>query len=449
VRRLPLEPGADTVPIATVDSEGRLVLPAEVTRRLGLRPGTRVPLDPETDSYRLRRPVEQLAKIYVEPTSRCNLTCRTCIRNAWEEPPGDMSEEIFARLLEGLRAFDPVPAVFFGGFGEPLAHSSIVEMVGRVKALGSPKVELITNGCLLNEDMSRRLIEAGLDTLWVSLDGMRPENYADIRLGALLPEVLANLQTFNEVRESFHVARLSPADRTIYEAQRWSCYYSQPSPALSPQLGIAFVAMRRNIADLPAVLSEGRKLGATQFLVSNVLPYTKGLVPEILYQDSFGMTPLPTLWHDSVRLPPMEMTETTRGPLWTATSGYDWSFADSDASGVTRRCPFIEAGSTAVTWEGNISPCLALMHTHTEFFSSQERQIRRHVIGNLAQHDLADIWLEPDYAAFRSRVQHFDFAPCVACGGCNTSSTNEEDCEDDVFPRCGACLWSHGLIRCP
>ena len=137
--------------IANVDAEGRLVVPAELAARLGLTPGASVLLDEETNSFRVRRPVEQLAKVYLEPTSRCNLSCRTCIRNAWEEPLGDMSEETFARVLAGLAAFDPLPEVFFGGFGEPLAHPRIFEMVERVKALGVPRVELITNGCLLDE----------------------------------------------------------------------------------------------------------------------------------------------------------------------------------------------------------------------------------------------------------------------------------------------------------
>ena len=94
--------------------------------------------------------------------------------------------------MKDLRSFSPTPTVFFGGFGEPLSHPDIVDMVARVKALGAP-VELITNGTLLTQEMSGRLIEAGLDVLWVSLDGATPESYADVRLGAALPEVLANL----------------------------------------------------------------------------------------------------------------------------------------------------------------------------------------------------------------------------------------------------------------
>jgi MoaA/NifB/PqqE/SkfB family radical SAM enzyme len=438
--------------IAQVDDHGRLTLPAEATAGLGLVAGASVTLDRVEDGYRLRRPVEHLAKVYVEPTSRCNLTCRTCIRNAWEEPMGDMTEETFARLLEGLQAFDTPPAVFFGGFGEPLAHPSIVQMVARAKALGAPKVGLITNGCLLNDDISAGLIGAGLDDLWVSLDGIRPESYGDVRLGACLPQVLDNLRRFKETRERLRLAPLNYEDRQKYEIyfERWT---GDPErhvlPALKPRLGIAFVAMRRNIADLPELWATGRGLGATQFLVSNVIPYTRDLVPEILYQDLLGMGPLPTLWHDSVRVPVMQVSEATRRSLAHALSWYDWQFGGEDVSGVTRSCPFIEAGSTSVGWEGNVSPCLALVHSHTEFFGDQERQITRHVVGNLAEKSLMDIWSDPGYVDFRRRVQDFDFPPCVACGGCNLFETNQDDCEDDVSPRCGACLWAHGLIRCP
>ncbi len=428
------------------------MIPAEVAARLGLVPGTSVSLDQEENSYRLRRPVEQLAKVYVEPTSRCNLSCRTCIRNAWEEPLGDMSEETFARLLEGLKAFDPLPGLFFGGFGEPLAHPSIVEMVAQAKALGSPKIELITNGCLLTENIATNLIRAGLDTLWVSLDGIRPESYSDVRLGALLPQVLENLRRFKEIREKLRLDPLAPRDRERFEygVERWTGYPEfRPKPTLKPRLGIVFVAMRRNIAELPEVWSTGRDLGATQFLVSNVLPYTEDLISEVLYEDLLGMGPLPTMWHDSVKLPLMQVTEATRWPLGLATSWCDWQLAGMDVSGVTRRCPFVEAGSTTVGWNGDVSPCLALTHTHTEFFRDQKRRIGRHTIGNLSNADLMQIWSEPGYVAFRRRVQDFDFPPCVACGGCNLSETNEDDCEDDTSPRCGACLWAHGLIRCP
>ncbi|RPI97896.1 MAG: radical SAM protein, partial [Chloroflexi bacterium] len=133
------------------------------------------------------------AKIYVEPTNRCNLNCLTCIRNAWDEPPGEMTPATFDRVLDAVRACPSPPTVFFGGFGEPLFHPRIVAMVRAAKASGAP-VELITNAMLLTDSTARALIAAGLDVLWVSLDGAKPESYADVRLGAALPDVIANVR---------------------------------------------------------------------------------------------------------------------------------------------------------------------------------------------------------------------------------------------------------------
>ena len=68
---------------AQVDENGRLILPAEFSQAFGLEPGVRLRLDKENNTFRLHRPVTHLAKIYIEPTTLCNLDCRTCIRNVW------------------------------------------------------------------------------------------------------------------------------------------------------------------------------------------------------------------------------------------------------------------------------------------------------------------------------------------------------------------------------
>lgn len=54
------------------------------------------------------------------------------------------------------------------------------------------------------------------------------------------------------------------------------------------KLGIAFVAMKRNIADLPALIDIGLRFGAKQFLMTNVLPYTKDMVDETLYNQALS-----------------------------------------------------------------------------------------------------------------------------------------------------------------
>ena len=103
----------------TVDEAGRLIVPSQIAARLGFTAGVKVPADLVGNGLRLRRPLTSLARVYVEPTSACNLACRTCMRNTWDEAMGSLTEETFEQILEGLHAFDPLPEVFFGGFGEP------------------------------------------------------------------------------------------------------------------------------------------------------------------------------------------------------------------------------------------------------------------------------------------------------------------------------------------
>jgi len=409
---------------ADIDEHGRLILPQEILSFLGLKPGDKIPVTRGTNSISLRQPVTHLKKVYIEPTNQCNLACRTCIRNIWHEPMGQMSLSTFNHIIEGLHTFNSPPTVVFGGFGEPLSHPHIIDMIAKVKALGS-SVELITNGTLLSEELSRELLATGIDVLWISLDGASPQSYADVRLGALLPDVLANVM------------------RLRYSS--WAYQYPQP------HIGIVFVAMKRNVADLPAVMQIGARLKADRFLITNVLPYTAELCNEVLYTRVLGdFSVVPTWLSPCLNISKIDMDENTRDTLYKVIRAWRLTSFDKDDVGESANyCPFIESGATAISWEGNVSPCLSLMHSHESYLHDRKRSSRCHVIGNVNKQSLIEIWNTPDYVALRRRVQDFDFSPCTFCGGCDLSEANEEDCFGNVFPACGGCLWAQGVIQCP
>jgi len=346
------------------------------------------------------------------------------MRHTWDEPAGDMEAATFARILEGLRAFSPPPKVFFGGLGEPLLHTSIVDMVRQARMLGG-KVELITNATLLTPQVSRGLIEAGLDVLWVSLDGATGESYAEVRRGGTLDGVLENLMAFRRLRR----------------------------PAINPMpaLGIAFVATRGNVADLPAVLNLGRRVGASLYSVSNVLPYSAEMASQTLYGSCLWQRgDCPTPYTPRAELATMTMDAVTQPALWDLLRREaDVVYAGVPFGAGGNRCPFIERGSAAVRWDGSLSPCPPLLHTHVSVLDDRQRLARAWTIGNVNQDDLVTLWHRPEHLAFRQRVQAFDFAPCLHCGGCEMAETNEEDCFGNTFPTCGGCLWAQGVIRCP
>ncbi len=409
---------------AEVDENGRLIIPPELAEQFGVVPGTRMRVEMEENSFRLHRPITHLAKLYIEPTNHCNIDCVTCMRNMWDVPMGMMSEATFEQIAAGVEALERPLAVTFMGIGEPLANPRTPQMIKRLKELGCT-VEMVTNGTLLNEKRSRRLIEAGLDVLWVSMDGATPESYADVRLGAHLPQVIENLKRFRQLR--------------------------RPSHHPTPEIGLAFVAMKRNINDLPAVLELGKRLGVTRVSVSNLLPHTADMVDEILYEKTLNsITYLPSPWLRSLNLPKMDFNEITGEALLKAFfSGYNVTFAGNNLGGANDVCTFIESGAMAIGWNGDVSPCPPLVHTHDGYLQGYKRTSYQHIIGSIRERDLLDLWRDPEYVAYRDRIQSFAFAPCASCGGCELSWDNQTDCFDVEAPACGGCLWAQAVIQCP
>ena len=413
-----------------VDKEGRLTPPPELMARYGVKPGTKIRTEQTEKGFFMFHSAHNLAKLYIEPTNRCNLDCRTCIRNTWDEPMGMMTEEIFTRVLEGLDAFAPLPTVFFGGFGEPLFHPKILDMVARGKSRGA-KVELITNATLLTPETARGLIQAGLNRLWVSLDGSTPESYADIRLGAALPKVLDNLKHFHRIL------------RQINEAT--GC--CGPVTKMNTQLGIVFVAMKRNINDLPAVIHIGQGYGAQHFMVTNVLAYTPELMNEALYHRTLGGN------FGDLSLPALDINEITRASIYQVLRNTGLKPKGNGGGSLLNHCPFVETGAGAISWEGNLSPCLPLLHNYTSYMSyladNGKRLSRRWAIGNILERGLNELWNTPEHLVFRERLQNHEFPVCINCSGCDVSATNENDCLGNSFPTCGGCLWAQGILQCP
>lgn len=354
-----------------------------------------------------------LEKLYIEPTSRCNLDCRTCMRNSWNEPMGQMDSSLYHRILAELTERPKPPTIFFGGIGEPLSHPRIVDMVASAKKIGA-RVELISNGILLGEDMAPALLKAGLDYLWVSIDGAHPESYLDVRLGDHLPEIIDNLHRWQRLSDG----------RT--------------------DLGITFVAMKRNLGDLPFVVRLAKNLGAKCFSISNVEAYTPDLLKERLYDDSVS-TDIP---EGGCRPPRFDEGAIDIGLLEEIQSCF--ILPEPRLVPAKGGCPFSLRGSLSIRWDGSVGPCLPLLHSHTVHFQNYARPWAAFFHGSLQEKSLAAITEDDSFIDFHRRLQEFsDFGPCLSCNGCDLPSINGEDCFGNFHPACGGCLWAQGFIVCP
>jgi len=395
------------MPKISSDSQGRLILPNDFLQRRHMPPGTEYWLNERQGDIILHPRVPDVQKLYLEATTGCNLQCRTCIRNIWGDPSALMKWDTFEALMNSLDGLPELKRVVFTGFGEPLSHPRILEMIERVRQRGLA-VSIGSNGLLLREKMARELVRLGVDRLVVSVDGVKPETYGDVR-GAGLSELLDNVRRLNDIKQEVNT--------------------------LIPALGIEFVVLKSNIDELPALTQLASHLNASRVLVTNVLPYTADMRDQMLY----GYDPQPSL--DARNWPVHSGAWVTWGSL--DLPRMHW--------GAERRCKFIQDRSMVIGWDGGVTPCYALSHNYSYYaIDGCAKQVERYVLGNVNQQTLADIWMSEDYVLFRSEVRSFHFPSCPNCDlreTCDLRQRNE-GCWG-WNPSCADCLWAQDIVRCP
>ncbi len=138
----------------------------------------------------------RIAYLRVSVTDRCDLRCGYCMPQGGEHEHGRRRDLLSFEEVERLAAVlapRGVRRVRITG-GEPLVRRGLAGLVERLAALpGIEEVTLTTNATQLARHVEA-LARAGLRSVNVSLDSLRPERFARITGGALQP-VLEGLQT--------------------------------------------------------------------------------------------------------------------------------------------------------------------------------------------------------------------------------------------------------------
>jgi MoaA/NifB/PqqE/SkfB family radical SAM enzyme len=131
----------------------------------------------------------------IETTNACDKGCKICVHKGMRRARGMIDPFLFKRIIDQLTCAE---VVFPYYLGEPLLHEDICEMIAYSKSRGL-YTSVSTNGNLLDEGMSRRLVDTGLDHLQVSLNSTNEEGYRMIDGDGDFGGVLENIRTFSRV----------------------------------------------------------------------------------------------------------------------------------------------------------------------------------------------------------------------------------------------------------
>ncbi len=138
-------------------------------------------------------PIEAPFTVYIEQTRVCNLSCYYCIHSTRDDKDSafkdlgykikHMEFEDYLKVVNELAEFPAgsVKKICFSGLGEPLTNPRLPEMIKiAVNKKIAGRVEVITNGLLLNPSLSDKLVNAGITGINISVQGNNADAYKKI-----------------------------------------------------------------------------------------------------------------------------------------------------------------------------------------------------------------------------------------------------------------------------
>ena len=140
--------------------------------------------------------------INIEVTTSCNAGknyCTMCPKHFLNLKNEFMSLGNVKKILDDASA-NGCYAVNLNGAGESLVHPDIIEIVTYARKRGFIDIMFHTNATLLTEEISKKLIEAGLTKLIVSVDAPDEESYKKIRPAFDFNKVVNNIKNFVRIR---------------------------------------------------------------------------------------------------------------------------------------------------------------------------------------------------------------------------------------------------------
>lgn len=190
-----------------------------------------------------------------EVTRRCNLRCVHCRCSSDETSyDGDFTTDEGKRLLSEIAEFAK-PVVVLSG-GEPLLRDDIFELASFGTSLGL-RMCMATNGALVDDEVCRRMDEADIKMVSLSLDGSTAAIHDDFRrCPGAFDGVVRAAETFRRNGRKFLI-------------------------------NSSFT--KRNQADIPDVFRLAKSLGATAWYLFMIVPTGRGqeIMDELISKEDY------------------------------------------------------------------------------------------------------------------------------------------------------------------
>ncbi len=311
--------------------------------------------------------------VQIEVTTHCNAECIYCphtfAREDWLSAHFPLT--LFHDLLPSLSHTN---LVFLQGWGEPLLHPDIFEMVRLCKNQGK-KVGFTTNGMLLNKKNIHTIVDLQVDILGVNFAGTTPSSHNRIRKGTDFNAVVAALEYLQRIK----------AERKIRK----------------PAVHLAYIMLASNFDELSRITRLANKVGAEQVVASNLT-----LIQE------------PQLFQEPLFNNPQRLNEYSRTLVIikkeAAANNILFAYRDPALNETSCVCPENVCQACVINVAGEVGPCVftnpilsgssgkAADKKVLTIFQGQPIPLETFSFGNIKNTSLTRIWGSKRYWEFRN-----------------------------------------------
>jgi len=149
-------------------------------------------------------PLLNASSVILDATPACNYNCRQCYRNVYDRKASsnDMAAEEFRAAINVLQRAGFGSYCFHGG--EATLRQDLPEIIASASDKGRYHVALVTNGSRDQPDYLEKLVENGLNAIWVSIDGVGKE-HDRLRQEGAFERAVKTVRNATEISRSKHL----------------------------------------------------------------------------------------------------------------------------------------------------------------------------------------------------------------------------------------------------
>jgi MoaA/NifB/PqqE/SkfB family radical SAM enzyme len=141
----------------------------------------------------------------LETQLKCNFKCGMCAYSIPEEMERmqyseTMTDEMFRRIVSEASEYN-CPSMGFNTMNEPLMDAKIIDRILMADQQGIFDTRMNSNGSLLTESRSKKIVDSGLTRLMIGIDAATEATYRQVRVGGNFIKLMRNIERFLNIRE--------------------------------------------------------------------------------------------------------------------------------------------------------------------------------------------------------------------------------------------------------